>query len=456
MQTKILKNIIKISKDSALNISKQIQEIALVTHNTKIAITGLSHAGKTVFITSLIDQILYQDKLQSLTLSNSAFKVTIKSPLKNFKRFDYYTIINQLKNEHIWPKGTDEISHTLLEFETKSHFSFLNNSKFTLEIIDYPGEWLLDLNLLELDYKEWSAKTLEWLQEIEDEKVRHYLNLLATLDENSNGSKIELELHYEYKELLIYLKKNHYSLLTPGRFIMPSDLKNDPILDFAPLPESATQLAEVFEKRYNRYVKEVIKEIHLEHFKGFHRQIVLVDVVEALQNGYQCYKDMKAGLKSMLYLYDHKNKNFISQWFTPSIKKVVFVATKADQVAASQHANFSKLLEDMIQELRHDMNISHIKTETQVIASLKSTLTIEKKYEGMTLSFIRGILEEDSRLHDLYPGEMPSNFPNKEEWNRENYGYKNFLPPKKSYREHESLEHINMDKVIQKIIGDLL
>ena len=51
---------------------------------------------------------------------------------------------------------------------------------------------------------------------------------------------------------------------------------------------------------------------------------------------------------------------------------------------------------------------------------------------------------------------MPSKFPTKDEWNVEDYGYKSFLPPKKPYRENESLEHINMDKVVKKLIGDLL
>ena len=445
MKNKLLKNLINIA------------DISLPSNNIKIAITGLSRAGKTVFITSLIDQLLHQNKLQGVTTSNPAFKVSLKAPIQGAKRFDYYTFIRQLKKEYRWPEGTDEISHTVLEFESKSRFSFLSNSTFTIELIDYPGEWLLDLALLDMSFEEWCEKTISWLRQITDPLAQQYLQTIDSLNERIEGLDVEQKLHKEYKELLIHLKKNHYSQLTPGRFILPSDLANDPVLTFAPIDENNTSgLKKVFKERYNRYVKEVVKEIHLEHFKGFQRQVVLIDVIEALQNGYECYKDMKAGLQSMLHLYDHKNKNFFLQWLSPSIKKVLFVATKADQVAASQHANFSMLLDDMIDELRRDMDISHIQTDTQIVSSLKATTTIEKKYEGMKLSFIRGILEEDSQMHDLYPGEMPSKFPTKEEWHSENYGYKNFLPPKKSYRENEPLEHINMDKVVSKLIGDLL
>ncbi|ADN09325.1 YcjX family protein [Sulfurimonas autotrophica] len=445
MATEILKNLLN------------LPNISLSSNSVKIAITGLSRSGKTVFITSLIDQLLYQDKILGVTASYPPFKTTIKPPLANAKRFDYYTLIHQLKQEHRWTKGTDEITHTVLEIETKSRFAFLGNSTFEIELIDYPGEWLLDLALLEMNYKKWSQKTMLWLHSVDDDKARAYLATLDSLTAKINTQEVELKLHNKYKELLIHLKKNHYSQLTPGRFIMPSDLANDPILVFAPLPPNAAkELFKSYEKRYNRYVKEIVKDIQLEHFKGFERQVVLVDVLEALQNGYDCYSDMKNGLKSMLALYEHKNKNFLSQWFSPSIKKVLFCATKADQVAASQHANFSALLVDMIDDLQKELDISHIKTNTQIVAALKSTVTIEKKYEGQTLSFIRGILEEDGEMHDLYPGKMPIRFPSKAEFDTSKYGYKNFLPPKKPYRENESLAHINMDRVIRKLIGDLL
>jgi predicted YcjX-like family ATPase len=449
----VLKKVMKIPLETFRDIS---EHIPLPTNSIKVAVTGLSRAGKTVFITSLIDQLLHQDKLLSIKSTRQPFKVTIKPPTKHSKRFDYYTLVDKLKNQHIWPEGTDEISHTILEVESKSRFSFMGNSTFNIELIDYPGEWLLDLTLLKFSYEEWSDKTIEWLRGVDDDLARKYLQTIDSLEVDAQGGEIEQKLHQEYKELIIYLKKNHYSQLTPGRFIMPSDLANDPVLVFAPIPQRCLELSEVFKQRYDRYVEEVVKEIHLEHFKGFDRQVLLVDVVEALQNGYACYSDMKAGLKSMLHLYDHKHKNFFSQWFSPSIKKVVFVATKADQVAASQHANYSLLLEDMIDDLRRDMDISHIQTQTQIIASLKSTITIEKKYEGMMLSFIRGLLQEDGEMHDLYPGEMPSKFPSIDEWSVDNYGYKSFLPPQRAYKESESLEHINMDKLIEKLIGDLL
>ena len=451
MPKTFINNILKLPNE----ISDQVTSI-FSDSTIKIAITGLSRSGKTVFITSLIDQLLYQNRLLSVTSSHSTFKMQIKPPLHNARRFDYYTFIEKLKHKQEWPSGTDAISHTLLEFESKSRFSFVGNKRFTIELIDYPGEWLLDLTLLKLSFEEWSLQSLAWLKEIDEPLATKYLKSVNSLSGESRGKVYEEQLHEEYKALVIQLKKENYSQITPGRFIMPSDLANDPLLVFAPINGASPSLVKVFKKRYERYVEEVVKGIHLEHFKGFERQVVLIDVIESLQNGYKCHKDMKSGMKSMLELYDHNNKNFLAQWFSPSIKKVLFVATKADQVAASQHANFKELLEDMVEELRREMDISHIETTTQIVSSLKSTVTIEKKYDGRQLSFVRGLLEEDGELHDLYPGEMPSQFPSKENWQSENYAYKSFLPPKHSYAEGEALEHINMDKVVEKLLGDLL
>ena len=438
------------------SILKKIPDIILPSDNIKIAITGLSRAGKTLFITSLVDQLLHQNRLDSITASTSPFKVTLKPPLSNIKRFDYYTLIDTLKNGHIWPDSTDEISHIVLKFESKSRFSFLGTSSFTIELIDYPGEWLLDLTLLRLNYKEWSKKSITWLRSIDDIKAKEYLQTIDSLNNNTFDKEVQKRLYTQYKELLIHLKSQHYSQITPGRFVLPADLANDPILHFAPISKGSDKLEAIFKAKYKKYVKEVVKEIHLEHFKGFSRQVVLVDVLEALQSGYECYSDMKAGIKEMLQPYEHKNKNFFSQWLSPSIKSVLFVATKADHVTAHQHTHFSMLLNDLVNEIRHDMDISHIQTQTQLIASIKSTVTIEKEHKGEKLAFVRGILEENSKLHDLYPGEMPSKFPSQKEWNAEMFGYQNFLPPQKTYGDNEALEHINMDKVIQKLIGDLL
>jgi len=432
-----------------------VSDVASPIKTTKIAITGLSRSGKTVFITSLIDQLLHQNKITSFTSKHRPFKVTLEPPRANMQRFDYYTYTAHIKEDAKWPKGTSSITSTLLEFESKAQFSLLRNSKFRVEIIDYPGEWILDIALLNKSYEQWSSEVIAWMENIDEGSVKEYLSKIEKLD-NSSSQNLEKELHQEYSETIRELKAKHYSNITPGRFLMPSDLAGDPMLFFAPIPKSSSALHQAFKERYETYLKEIVKKIQLEHFRGFDKQIVLIDIIQALQYGSTRYNDMKEGLANMLSLYDHRNKNFIAQWFKPSINSVTFVATKADLVASSQHNNYLALLNEMVADIRREMDIGHIKTQTQIIASLNSTQNIKCRHEGKSISCLRGIDAKEGNVVEIYPGEMPSSFPKPSEWHTEDYAYEEFLPPKKSYKKIEALEHIYMDRVIEMMIGEQL
>ncbi|WP_331775055.1 YcjX family protein [Sulfurospirillum sp. 1612] len=441
--------------DLAKTAQNAIPELPSLEATTKIAITGLSHSGKTVFITSLIDQLLNQKKVSWLTSKHRPFKVRLAPPKATMKRFDYYTFAREIKQKSAWPNGTDTITSTVLEFEKKSKFSFLKNSRFKLEIIDYPGEWILDIGLLNLSYEAWSTRVLTWLQESEEPEALRYLDELKTLCDQSGGPVLEHKLHDSYCTLLHHLKERHYSLLTPGRFLMPADLAGDPLLVFAPIANTKCALHAVYKKRYDAYLHDIVRDIQLKHFHGFDRQIVLVDMVEALQHGPKCYHDMKTGLDRMLSLYSYKNRKFFFKFF-PSIRNVTFVATKADLVAASQSNNYLALLDEMTENIRAELDISHIKTNTQVIASVKCTQSITQQYQGKTLSFVRGVSAKDKKLVEIYPGEMPSSYPPPTQWRADHYAYEAFLPPQKSYKENEPFDHIHMDRVIESLIGDLL
>ena len=76
--------------DTLLDLPSGIsdQVTSLFSDSTiKIAITGLSRSGKTVFITSLIDQLLHQNRILSVTTGHTSFKTSLKAPLHNIRRF---------------------------------------------------------------------------------------------------------------------------------------------------------------------------------------------------------------------------------------------------------------------------------------------------------------------------------------------------------------------------------
>ena len=63
-----------------------------------------------------------------------------------------------------WPESTRRISQLrlTLEYETRKFWKRqLGRDRLHIDIVDYPGEWLLDLPLLRIDYREWSRAALE-------------------------------------------------------------------------------------------------------------------------------------------------------------------------------------------------------------------------------------------------------------------------------------------------------
>lgn len=118
--------------------------------NIKIAVTGLSRAGKTAFITSLINQIQHLSTHDNLPFLVSAQERRIigtkRVPQKNImvSRFDYDRAMSFLHAEQTqWPEPTKDVSETRLAIKYKpvKRSKRLLGKSLTLylDIIDYPG-----------------------------------------------------------------------------------------------------------------------------------------------------------------------------------------------------------------------------------------------------------------------------------------------------------------------------
>ena len=60
-----------------------------------------------------------------------------------------------------WPQSTNRISELRVDiaYERKGGWR-TGPGSLALDIVDYPGEWLLDLALLDAGYAEWSRQTI--------------------------------------------------------------------------------------------------------------------------------------------------------------------------------------------------------------------------------------------------------------------------------------------------------
>ena len=73
-------------------------------------------------------------------------------------RFGYESHVHSLVAERRWPASTQQISElrVIVEYQSRSGYQ----RKLTLDIVDYPGEWLLDLPLLTKSYAHRAAESL--------------------------------------------------------------------------------------------------------------------------------------------------------------------------------------------------------------------------------------------------------------------------------------------------------
>src|SRR5262245_29453322 len=159
-----------------------------------LAVTGLSRSGKTVFVTSLIHNLLScahnlnRMPLLGVVGERRLIAATIEAARANqLPQFPYLDNIERMAIAD-WPARTEGISQIGIEVRFAPAGTLGNRvtqttgrpPTVTIRFIDYPGEWLLDLPLIPLGYAEWSRATLRLLRKgLRAEIARDFLALLA-------------------------------------------------------------------------------------------------------------------------------------------------------------------------------------------------------------------------------------------------------------------------------------
>jgi uncharacterized protein len=139
----------------------------LANQHLRLGITGVSGAGKTAFLTSFIHQLtktqqpqlpFFQVMQQQRYLGGQC----VPNLMAQRARFPFELNLQQLQQGQ-WPASTTALSQITLQLRYKPQSplkqKLLEWQTLTLEITDYPGEWLLDLPMLSLDYATWCDKS---------------------------------------------------------------------------------------------------------------------------------------------------------------------------------------------------------------------------------------------------------------------------------------------------------
>ncbi|TKW75405.1 MAG: YcjX family protein, partial [Bradyrhizobium icense] len=198
----------------------------LFNPTVRLGVTGLSRAGKTVFITALIHGLTRGGRFPVFEpyASGRIARARLEpQPDDAVPRFDYENHVRTLIGERRWPSSTTDISELRLVIDYQRQNGA--DRSLTLDIVDYPGEWLLDLPLLNKSYEQWSAESLALSREGPRAKLAaSWHEYLATLSaEGRADEQAALTSARLFTEYLRACRDERFamSLLLPGRFLMP-------------------------------------------------------------------------------------------------------------------------------------------------------------------------------------------------------------------------------------------
>jgi predicted YcjX-like family ATPase len=83
------------------------------TPTVRLGVTGLSRAGKTVFITALVHNLIHGGRLplfEPFASGRLAEARLMPQPDDNVPRFDYEAHVRDLVEKRVWPRSTHRIS----------------------------------------------------------------------------------------------------------------------------------------------------------------------------------------------------------------------------------------------------------------------------------------------------------------------------------------------------------
>ncbi len=441
----------------------------------RLGVTGLSRAGKTVFITSLVANLLDRGRMpQLLAAANGSILTAYLQPQPDdtIPRFAYEDYLARLTAPApSWPEGTKRISELRLSLRVQSRGllgSFTGPRTVHLDIVDYPGEWLLDLGLLDKSYTQWSAEVLARLEH--RPQAAAYLRQMQAEDPAAGLNEPNAQsLATGFTAYLTAARAAGWSDCTPGRFLLPGDLAGSPVLTFAPLPAPADpprrSLWREFDRRFEAYKKHVVTPFFRDHFARIDRQIVLVDVLGAIHAGPRAVDDLRQAMADTLAAFRPGRNAFFSRLFNGRrVERILFAATKADHLHHSQHPALTAITQALLRDAKDRADFAGARTAAMSIAALRTTVEDTVPHQGGTLDVVRGQLLTTGKQAAFYPGALPADparllSPAREgadSWLEADYKIMSFAPAPLTLRPGDGPPHIRLDKAIQFLIGDRL
>ena len=464
----------------------------LTTPSIRLGVTGLARAGKTVFITALIRNLTTGGRLPFFdAYAEGRIQRAYLQPQPDdaVPRFDYEAHLSALMADPPrWPESTRHISElrVTVDYVPAGLIRRTTSSgRLHIDIVDYPGEWLLDLALLDQSYEDWSREAIALASEPARGSVStEWLQHLASLDPGApQDEQVALEAARIFTAFLAAARAAEPALSTlgPGRFLLPGDLAGSPLLTFVPLHMPAgwtpprNSLAAMMARRFESYKAHVVKPFFRDHFSRLDRQIVLIDALAALNAGGEAVADLSRALEASLRAFRPGARTWLASILPRRIDRVLFAASKADHLPSTSHDRLEGVLRLMTEKAAQRAQFAGATAGVIALAAVRATREVEARQNGERLACIRGTPmpgeQVGSRRFDgrtevaLFPGDLPEN-PREAlaHAGRDRVRFVRFRPPPlgpaaSATEPHiwtQAWPHVRLDRALQFLIGDRL
>jgi predicted YcjX-like family ATPase len=433
----------------------------------RVGLTGLARAGKTAFLTSVAANLLaigagrpVLPRLAQALAGRTVRVALAPSGAGDVPRFDYAAHLAALAADPPrWPARTDAVALLALDLAIgrAGLASALPPQQVRLEVLDYPGEWLLDLPLLREDYPAWSEATLRRLEGRAE--AAEFLAFAGSLPAAAPESdQLAATGHRLYRAALARLRDDAgLSFLQPGRFLMPAPGPEPPWMQFFPA-RAAGGLGALLARRYGSYVGAVRDGLVSPLFGRVDRLVVLADLLSALHAGPEAFADARAALGAAAAALARRQG--WAEWLatlatlrlpSPGVGRVAFAATKSDHVGSRQRRNLMSLMRALTREGARGGQ----PTGWFAIASVACTEDATWTLEGRAVSAVRGRVEGQG-LALSYPGEVPPDPPGPEFWAHRFYSLPQFQPRQMPDGGRGGVPQLGLDDLLTFLLRDVL
>lgn len=473
------------------NIGRRMNDFFSGWERIRVVLLGSKGTGKTVFLTSIGDQLRHYDA-DSLDLNgwSAAFdsdendrvhERVLKSRVPFFPHAESRA---HLTNGE-WPTKTKDWSVLTVPF------TLTNGGKrrrILLEMLDLPGERVADFAMIDLSYQKWC----NWMETRfggisgYSEPFKRYMGSLSDYGDDEAGKEAAIRA---YKDFLSDEYGNYSLSLTPsivklGRDAKQrtgskdqfrKDLEEVPVgisheLQFIPLPKECfadgaphSQWVKPFDKAYEAYKKAVITPI-ASWCRHANSLLYFVDVLDLLSRGPDVYNSEKKFAEQALGFFRHSQATNIfmkpligmKDLFVTHVDGIYVVATKTDRVCGQEQGNrMISLAQKMLKPVVATLGLEDGKTGYLSCAAVDTSDEYEKEKAigarirtGKDVQTGQAIIE----LRQFKVDDVPEQWPDSDKWHSGSLNWPSTFP-RFDKREDCPPKQKGLDAILRRILN---